>query len=148
MTDDETRAAARAVRRPDDEAHLVADVDRSLAQCAEDAALEPLVAWDARWCGLEVPAAPAVGFAVLEVRGGVGFVLRLMVAPEQRGQGYGRALLDAVVARARRVPSVEMVATSHRAENTVMASLCAAAGFTAWETPFAHDADEVYLRLP
>lgn len=131
------------------QAGLVASVQKSLDEVAGDPALTAYAAFDGAVRGVPHPAEPPVGFAVLEVRGGVGFVLRLLVDEALQGQGYGRALLVELVRRLRLEPDVEMVATSHRRENAAMAALCRSLGFEPWATPWPDDdPDEVFLRLP
>jgi len=128
---------------------LVASVQKSLAQVAADPALRAFAVFDASQRGLERPTEAPVGFAVIEVRGGVGFILRVMVDQAQQGRGYGRALLRELVRRLRLDPDVERVTTSHRRQNGAMETLCRSLGFETWVTPWVdEDDDEVFLALP
>ncbi len=61
----------------------------------------------------------------------------------------GRAALMEVIRRLRLEPKVEMIATSHRHDNAVMAALCRRLGFVSWELKgVALNPGAVYLRLP
>jgi diamine N-acetyltransferase len=147
ITDDGARVRA-AIRIPEEQQAHVASVETSLREVSDDPALTAYAVFDGRQVGLEVPDEEPLGFAVLEVRGGVGFVLRMVVDADHQGRGHGRALLVELVRRLRLDPDVELVATSHREDNTVMAALCASVGFGPWATPFDPPAGEVYLALP
>jgi diamine N-acetyltransferase len=74
-----------------------------------------------------------VGFVMYEIDCGVGSILRLMIDRAHQRQGYGRAALLEVVRRLRLEPEVEMVATSHRHDNAVVAALLRSVGSVPWE---------------
>ena len=57
-------------------------------------------------------------------------VKHLYLAPQTRGRGWGRVLLDGLVGRAREAGAVEVVLDTHHSL-TAAAGLYAAAGFTA-----------------
>lgn len=134
--------------RPE-QAHLVASVAKSLAQAYVDPNLHPFAVYDARALGYEQTDEPVIGFAILEVAAGVGFILRLLVGAEYQGRGYGRATMMELIRRAKLYPSVEMIATSHAKGNEVMARLCVSIGFVPWDVGYAEgDGPEVFLRLP
>ncbi len=136
-----------ALEVAEDQAHLVASVAKSLAQAYLDPNLHPYAIYDARAIGYEETSEPVVGFAVLEVAGGVGFILRLMIAAQHQGKGYGRASLQELSRRAKLFPDVQMVATSHLAGNEPMARLCAQLGFVPWDVSYAAESPDVFLRL-
>lgn len=147
-TSEDVRDAVRALRVAATQQSLVASVEKSLAQVAEDPALTAYAAYDGAQRGLDVPPERPVGFAVTEVRGGVGFILRVLIDEAEQGRGYGRALMLELVRRLRLQPEAEIVATSHRPDNPVMARLCASLGFEAWPTPWEAVDGEVFLAIP
>jgi len=90
-----------------------------------------------------------VGFVMYEIDCGVGLILRLMIDREHQGKGYGRAALVEVIRRLRLESEVEMIVTSHRHDNAVVAALFRNLGFVPWELEgIALKPGEVYLRLP
>ena len=90
-----------------------------------------------------------IGFAMLEIVAGVGFIERVMIDHSAQGNGYGGALMDALIRRLRRMPEVEMIATSHRRENERAARLFARKGFVEWDVAFAvENPEERFLYLP
>lgn len=128
---------------------LVAPVARSLAEAYVDPALRPYAIYDGAGIGYEEPVAPPVGFAMLEVRAGVGFLLRLLIDRRQQRRGYGGATVREAVRRLRLEPAVRLIATSHRRENLAAAELFRREGFVPWEVDYAREhPTEVYLRLP
>ena len=58
-----------------------------------------------------------VGFIMYELKGGVGFILRLMIDRRHQRQGYGRAAVLEVIRRLKLIPEVQMIATSHQRGN-------------------------------
>jgi RimJ/RimL family protein N-acetyltransferase len=54
------------------------------------------------------------------------------VAPEARGRGVGRALMEAAIARARETPGVERLILAVATHNTAARALYIALGFTSW----------------
>ncbi len=131
---------------------LVASVRKSLAQVADDATLTAYAVCEVPDESIARGAVSAesgtfVGFAVLEVAGDVGFVLRLLIDARHQGKGYGTAALGCLIAILQDDLRVRLIATSHREDNPVVARLCARWGFRPWETPFDPPAGEVYLRL-
>ena len=84
-----------------------------------------------------------------EIDCGVGSILRLMIDRAHQGKGYGRAALVEVIRRLRLEPEVEMIVTSHRHDNAVVAALVRSLGVVPWEVEgVSPRPGEVYLRLP
>lgn len=72
-----------------------------------------------------------------------------MIDRAHQRKGYGRAAFVEVIRRLRLSPEVEMIATSHRHDNTVVAGLFRSLGFVPREIEgMALTPGEVYLRLP
>jgi diamine N-acetyltransferase len=145
--DDTNRDAVLALRVTAEQQAFVVSVAASLAEVEADEALTAYAVHDTTPRTPSGPDRP-IGFAVTEVRDGVGFVLRLLVDAGEQGRGLGLDLLVRLVEVLRARPDVEMVATSHRHDNVVMAGLCRSLGFVPWETPWPPPDGEVYLRLP
>ncbi|MFC5177737.1 GNAT family N-acetyltransferase [Nocardioides taihuensis] len=141
-------ASVLTLRAAPEQQHLIATVEKSLAEVDVNPALTAFAIYDGSQLGLPDPKAPPVGFAVTEVVASVGFILRLLIGEQHQHQGYGRASMVELVRRLRMDPDVQMVATSHRADNAGMERMCAALGFVPWHTPFDPPDGEVYLRLP
>jgi ribosomal protein S18 acetylase RimI-like enzyme len=70
-----------------------------------------------------------------------GFVFGMYVAPEHMSKGIGRALLEACVARARTIESLELLTLSVTATNERARRLYEAAGFT------VHGVEERALKI-
>ena len=84
-----------------------------------------------------------------EIDCGVGLIIRLMIDRAHQRKGYGRAALPEIMRRLRLEPEVEMIVTSHRHDNAVVAALLRSLGFVPWELEgIALKPGEVYLRLP
>ena len=127
---------------------LVAPNVRSLAEAKVDPTLYPLAIYDGAVAGYEKPQLPMVGFAMYEIKAGVGFILRLMIDRRFQGQGYGRAASIEVIRRLKLHPEVELIATSHRKDNQAAARLYRSLGFVDWDIAWARDQkDEVFLKL-
>ena len=137
-----------ALQVRENQRHLVADVATSLSQVAADPALTAFAVYDESQRGLPTPQGAPVGFAVTEVVASVGFILRLLIDAEHQGRGFGRAALLELIRRLGLDPDLELIATSHRHDNVVMARLCGQLGFVPWATPFEPPEGEVYLCLP
>jgi diamine N-acetyltransferase len=121
----------------------------SLAQAYVNPLLQPYAVYEHGSLGFEQPVTPMVGFVVLEVSAGVGFLLRLMIDRTVQGNGLGRATLREVIRRLRLDPEVQVIATSHWKGNQAMARLLEAEGFVPWDIAYAHDdPDERFLYLP
>ena len=130
------------------QAQYVASNAKSLAQAAVNPALVPLAVYDAAARGFEEPPVPMVGFVLLELTAGVGFILRLMVDRRWQGKGYGKAAMLEVIRRLRLYPEVEMIATSYKRGNAPAERLYQSLGFVPWEIAYAqNNPGEVYLRL-
>jgi diamine N-acetyltransferase len=140
-------ARVMGVRPHPEQEHLVASVEVSLAEVEATDALTAFAVFDRSQLGLPEPDQPPVGFAVTEVVASVGFILRVLIDADHQRAGYGRAAMTELVRRLRLLPDVELIATSHRADNLAMARLCADLGFEAWDTPFTPPSGEVYLCL-
>lgn len=61
-----------------------------------------------------------------------GVITAMFVAPEQRGKGMGRALMEAAITRARKVPGVEQILLSVVTTNTAARALYLALGFESY----------------
>lgn len=147
--DAELFAAVVALRVTEEQAGWVASNLKSLAQAATDPALRAYAVFDAAERGMVAPTSPPVGFALLEIRAGVGFIQRVMIDTSHQRRGYGRALMLELVRRLLLDPDAEMTAVSHRRDNRPMGALLASVGFVPWSTPWPDpDPDEMYLRLP
>jgi diamine N-acetyltransferase len=85
-----------------------------------------------------------VGFVMYQVMNYTGFVMRLMVAAEHQGNGYGRAAMHEVIRRLKANPVVERIATSVLATNDAARQLYLSLGFE----PFEERDGEAYMRLP
>jgi diamine N-acetyltransferase len=109
----------------------------------------PLAVYDGTARGYPKPSSPMIGFAMYEVDVGVGLIVRVMIDRAHQRKGYGRATMPEIIRRLRLHPGVEMMTTSHRHDNVVMAALCRSLGFEPWaiDPTFAVRAGEVYLRL-
>ena len=139
-----------ALQVEDAQTGLIASNAKSLAEAYVNPNMRPLAVYDAAARGFEEdPPAPMVGFTMIEMAAGVGFITRLMIDRAHQGRGYGRATMVEVIRRLRLTPEAEIIATSHLRENIAAARLYAGLGFVPWEIAYATaDADEVYLRLP
>ncbi len=62
----------------------------------------------------------------------VGHVIGMMVRPETRGRGVGRALVDACIATARQTDGMELLTLTVTAGNAAAVALYERAGFTAY----------------
>ena len=126
----------------------VAGNAKSLAQAAVNPALVPLAIYDCAARGFVEPSTPMIGFVMLELAAGVGFILRLMIDKRFQGEGYGKAAMQEVIRRLRLYPEVEMIATSYRRGNEAAASLYQSLNFVPWAISYAQEnPDEVYVRL-
>ena len=86
-----------------------------------------------------------VGHGVLGVAAGEGHILNVCIARDQQGHGYGRALLEDLLDRARRA-GAEIVFLEVRPSNRVAIELYESAGFNAiglrrnyYPAPFGHE---------
>lgn len=122
---------------------------KSIAQAYVNPRLHPFAVYEQGSLGFEQPVTPMIGFVMLEISAGVGFLLRLMIDRSFQGKGLGRATLREVIRRLRLTPDVQLIATSHRKENQSMAQLLKVEGFIPWEIEYAHDdPGERFLYLP
>ena len=146
-SENEAECLALSVDEP--QARFIASNARSLAQAKAHPALVPFAVYDGAARGYPTPGAPMVGFVMYEIDCGVGLILRLMIDRAHQRKGYGRAALLEVMRRLRLEPEVEMIVTSHRHDNAVVAALFRSLGFVPWELEgIALKPGEVYLRLP
>jgi diamine N-acetyltransferase len=137
------------LRVDDAQARFVATNAQSLARARANPQLVPLAVYDQAARGCAQPRVPMIGFVMYEIDCGVGSILRLMIDRAHQRKGYGRAALVEVIRRLRLGPEVEMVVTSHRQDNAVVAALFRSLGFVPWELEgIALTPGEVYLRLP
>lgn len=131
------------------QAAFVASNAKSLAEAKVNPALTPLAIYDLAARGYDLPPVPMLGFGMYEIAAGVGYILRLMIAPAHQGQGYGRAATITLIRRLRLSPDVEVIAIGHRPENAAAAHLYRSIGFLPWEPTWATpDSPDVYLKLP
>lgn len=109
----------------------------------------PLAIFDCSALGWEKPPMPPIGFAMLQISAGVGFMRTLLIDRRSQDKGYGR---DAVVQLVRRLylhPDVEMVATSCPRDNARAVRFFTQHGFVPWQTEWAKEnPDEMFLMLP
>lgn len=129
---------------------FVATNAKSLAEAKADPTLVPLAIYDRAALGYSPPhiPVPMVGFIMYELKGGVGFILRLMIDRCHQRQGYGRAAVLEVIRRLKLIPEVQMIATSHQRGNEPSANLFQSIGFIPWEIAWAKENEtEVFLRL-
>ena len=118
----------------------------SLAQAAVNPLLTPWAIYDRRILGRDIGADdPMVGFCLVQVMDGVGFIMRLMVDRRFQGEGYGRAAMVEVVRQLQMTPTVEIVATSVLKGNTRAEHLYRSLGFV--DNPMVDDERELYLLL-
>lgn len=137
-----------ALRVDDAQARFVASNEQSLTQARANPSLVPLAVYDRAACGYPQPRVPMVGFVMYEIDCGVGLILRLMIDVAHQRKGYGRATLVEIIRRLRLEPEVEMIVTSHRHDNAVVATLFRSLGFVPWELEgIALKSGETYLRL-
>ena len=142
-------AECLALQVQESQASFVAGNAKSLAEASVKANYYPLAIYDRAALGFEKPNVPMLGFAMYEVTAGVGFLLRLMIDRSHQGQGYGRAAVTEIIRRLGLHPDVQMIATSHRRENTVAGKLFRELGFVDWDIEWAaENPDEVFLMLP
>ena len=130
---------------------LVAANLYSLAEAGVNPNLTPLGIYDVEHRGHGDPSGALRGFIMYEIENGVGFVLRLMVGQQYQGRGYGRAALLECIRRLRLTSAVELIATSHREQNSRMARLLAGLGFVPWREAWMEGGGppgEVFVRLP
>ncbi len=139
-----------ALQVEDAQAGLVASNAKSLAEAYVNPNMRPLAVYNAAARGFEEdPPVPMVGFTMIEMAAGVGFITRLMIDRAHQGKGYGRAAMIEVIRRLRLTPEAEIIATSHLRENAAAARLYTGLGFVPWEIAYAApESEEVYLRLP
>ena len=127
---------------------LVATNLKSLAEAKIDSALFPFAIYDRAAVGSPLDRHRMLGFTMLEIRRGVGFIVRLMIDKEHQRKGYGRAAMVEVIRQLRLHPEVRLIATSHRRKNEAASKLCRELGFRDWGVPWENpDPDEIYLAL-
>ena len=127
---------------------LVASNMKSLAEAKVNPNLFPFAIYDAIMIGYEKPLLPMIGFTMYEITAGVGFIQRLMIDQQYQHQGYGKAAMLEVIRRLKLYPEVQLIATSHRQENTIASQLYRSLGFVDWEIAWAKEnPNEVFLRL-
>lgn len=129
---------------------LVAGNAQSLAEAKADPTLVPLAVYPYETLGYFPPdmPEPMVGFVMYELKGGMGFILRVMIDQQHQRKGYGRAAVEEVIRRLNLYPEVQLIATSHRRGNRASAKLFGSLGFVPWEIAWAAENEtEMYLRL-
>ncbi len=126
---------------------FVATTLESLAQAATDPNLTALLIYPGTSVGLVQPRAKPVGFAMYEVAAGVGYIQRLLIDRAHQRRGYGRAALRELLRRLRLIPEVQVIATSHKHRNRVVARLFASEGFVEWKTPWRNDLPDETFRI-
>nr|WP_280527623.1 GNAT family N-acetyltransferase [Deinococcus humi] len=130
-------AECLALELDDAQRAFVAPNVLSLAQASVNPDLRPFGVYDDGSLGFEAPVTPMVGFVMLQVTAGVGFVLRLMIDRRFQGRGLARATLREAVRRLRLDPEVRVIATSHRHENQAVGPLLTSEGFVPWPIEYA-----------
>lgn len=132
------------------QAHFVATNAQSLAEAKADSTLIPLAVYGREALGFMPPdiPVPMVGFIMYELKGGVGFILRVMIDRTYQRKGYGKAAVIEVIRRLKLHPEVQMVATSYQRNNEASAGLFRSLGFVSWDIAWATENEsEVFLRL-
>ena len=125
---------------------LVAPNVYSLAQAKVNDRLTPWAIYDRKVLGREIgPEDAMVGFCMVQVMDGVGFVMRLMVDRRFQRRGYGRATMAEVIRRWKATPEVETIATSFRKGNVAAEALYRSLGFV--DNPMIDDEHEQYVLL-
>lgn len=61
-----------------------------------------------------------------------GYIVGMFVAPEHRGQGLGRALMEAAIARARALPGLEQITLAVVTTNEAARALYSSLGFASY----------------
>lgn len=138
------------LRVDDTQAGFVATNEKSLAEAESDPTLVPLAIYDRAALGYLPPdiPVPMVGFIMYELKGGVGFILRVMIDRKHQREGYGRAAVIEAIRRLKLYPEVQLVATSHLRDNDASASLFASLGFVPWDVGWAaENKTETFLKL-
>ncbi|MBX2803671.1 MAG: GNAT family N-acetyltransferase [Myxococcales bacterium] len=133
-------------RVADDQQAFVAPNVESLAEAYTNPRLVPLAIYDEALIGRVANAEdPVRGFVMYQVWDEIGFIKRLMVAPDHQRRGYGRAAMCEVVRRLKLHPSVRRIATSYHRDNHAARDLYLSLGFT---RPIEMDSDiEEYVAL-
>ncbi|MBA3824534.1 MAG: GNAT family N-acetyltransferase [Ktedonobacterales bacterium] len=123
ITRDNWRDCIRLKVRPEQE-DFVANNTYSLAQAAYTPGLVPLAAY----VGDEM-----VGFTMYDTQPdeqGRYWIHRVMIDPNKQGLGYGRTLMELVIARLRHdIPTLREIALDYHENNAVAAKLYANLGF-------------------
>ena len=128
--------------------HLVASNLKSLAQAYVHENYLPWGVYDAAVRGYELPNGPMVGFVMVELTAGVGFIQRLMIDERYQRRGYGRATMIEVIRRLRLMPEVELIAVSYLRQNVAAARLYERVGFVPWEIEWARNhPTDIYVKL-
>ena len=126
--------------RPD-QRDFVASNAYSLAQAAYEPGLIPLAVYDAERDEM-------VGFlmyAELPDEQGRHWIYRVMIAPQQQGKGYGRALMLAAIARMRAtIPTLREITLDFHKDNAVAERLYESLGF---RKTGEVEGDEVFATL-
>ena len=127
---------------------LVASTAQSLAEAYVGSNLYPFGIYDNANLGFETPVTPMVGFVMLQVSAGVGFLLRLMIDARFQRRGYARAAVKETIRRFQFMPDVHTIATSHLRSNRVAQQLFEREGFAPWSIAYARNhPTEAYLYL-
>ena len=129
---------------------FVATNAKSLAEAKADPTLVPLAVYDWQALGFLPPdlPVPMIGFVMYELKGGVGFILRVMIDAKHQRQGYGRSAVVEVIRRLKLHPEVQLITTSHHRDNDTVAALFRSLGFVDWKIAWAADNEtECYLKL-
>ncbi len=90
-----------ALQVEDAQAGLTASNAKPLAEAQVNPTLTPLAICDVSARGHEEPPTPMVGFVMVELAAGVGFITRLMVDRAYQRRGYGRAAMTVLIHRLR-----------------------------------------------
>jgi diamine N-acetyltransferase len=118
----------------------------SLAQAKVNPLLTPWAIYDREILGRDLgPDDTMVGFCMVQVMDGVGFIVRLMVDQRFQRRGYGRAAMEDVIARLKKMPGLEIIGTSVLKTNTAADALYRSLGFV--DNPMIDDPREQYLLL-
>ncbi len=138
--------ACLALSVDDAQKDFVAPNVYSLAQAKVNPLLTPWAIYEGAILGRDIGEDdPMVGFCMVQVMDGVGFIMRLMVDHRFQRRGYGRAAMEQVIQRLKADPAIEVIATSFLKTNQAAEKLYRSLGFV--DNPMVEDEREQYVLL-
>lgn len=128
--------------------NFVAPNMNSLAEAYVNSTLQPWAIYDTSVRGYEQPNQPMLGFVMVEISNGIGFIARLMIDERYQRRGYGRTAMLEIIRRLKLMPEVEISTVSYLKQNLVAAWLYRSLGFVPWDVDWAknHPID-IYVKL-